>query len=101
MSDTPRTDNAALCWERDKSYIGATVPTEFARELEREVEAWKASFAKKDADFQEAKRSIAKLTELIMRVDADSWDRNIRLDGQTELVALASRLRPATAGKTE
>lgn len=35
--ETPRTDNAALTWERDTHYIGTTVPIDFARTLEREL----------------------------------------------------------------
>lgn len=36
---TPRTDAAALVWERDSHYIGTTVPADFARQLERELAA--------------------------------------------------------------
>ncbi len=41
MSHTPRTDKAALCWERDSHYLGSLVNADFARELERELADWK------------------------------------------------------------
>ena len=43
---TPRTDNAALKWERDTHYIGASVPTDFARQLERETATLHAQIAR-------------------------------------------------------
>ncbi len=62
MSPTPRTDNAALCWERDSSFVGVTVPVEFARELERELAESAQTIAMLSHQLADKREIIRRLT---------------------------------------
>ena len=62
MSDTPRTDKAAL----DNGYIGRNVDTSFARQLEREL-------AEANQQLAAAREEIAQLTECVSAPDSDGY----------------------------
>ena len=62
MSDTPRTDKAAL----DNGYIGRNVDTSFARQLEREL-------AEANQQLAAAREEIAQLTKCVSAPDSDGY----------------------------